>query len=37
MSRIFLATLAAGPAPRLVIIDSIQTMWTDAVEAAPAR
>ncbi len=30
-----LATLAAGPAPRLVIIDSIQTMWTDAVEAAP--
>lgn len=30
-----LATLASGPAPRLVIIDSIQTMWTDAVEAAP--
>lgn len=30
-----LATLAAGAAPRLVIIDSIQTMWTDAVEAAP--
>ena len=30
-----LATLANGPAPRLVIIDSIQTMWTDAVEAAP--
>lgn len=30
-----LATLATGSPPRLVIIDSIQTMWTDAVEAAP--
>ncbi|MCA0401464.1 MAG: DNA repair protein RadA [Proteobacteria bacterium] len=30
-----LTTLAAGTPPRLVIIDSIQTMWTDAVEAAP--
>lgn len=30
-----LATLASGAPPRLVIIDSIQTMWTDAVEAAP--
>jgi DNA repair protein RadA/Sms len=30
-----LATLAQGAPPRLVIIDSIQTMWTDAVEAAP--
>lgn len=30
-----LATLSSGAAPRLVIIDSIQTMWTDAVEAAP--
>lgn len=30
-----LTTLSAGAAPRLVIIDSIQTMWTDAVEAAP--
>lgn len=30
-----LATLAAGPAPRLTIIDSIQTMWTDAIDAAP--
>lgn len=30
-----LATLAIGPAPHLVIIDSIQTMWTDVVEAAP--
>ena len=30
-----LATLSEGKTPRLVIIDSIQTMWTDAVEAAP--
>src|SRR4029079_18038992 len=30
-----IATLSEGPTPRLVIIDSIQTMWTDAVEAAP--
>jgi DNA repair protein RadA/Sms len=29
------ATLSSGPTPRLVVIDSIQTMWTDAVEAAP--
>jgi DNA repair protein RadA/Sms len=29
------ATLTEGKTPRLVIIDSIQTMWTDAVEAAP--
>ena len=29
------ATLSEGKTPRLVIIDSIQTMWTDAVEAAP--
>jgi DNA repair protein RadA/Sms len=29
------ATLAEGPAPALVVIDSIQTMWTDAVESAP--
>jgi DNA repair protein RadA/Sms len=29
------ATLAAGPVPTLVIIDSIQTMWTEAVESAP--
>src|SRR5262249_60152626 len=28
-------TLSEGATPRLVIIDSIQTMWTDAVEAAP--
>src|SRR6476660_9233652 len=29
------ATLGQGKTPRLVIIDSIQTMWTDAVESAP--
>ncbi|HYZ45651.1 MAG TPA: DNA repair protein RadA, partial [Xanthobacteraceae bacterium] len=29
------ATLAEGVIPRLVVIDSIQTMWTDLVEAAP--
>jgi DNA repair protein RadA/Sms len=29
------ATLSEGATPRLVVIDSIQTMWTDAVEAAP--
>jgi DNA repair protein RadA/Sms len=29
------ATLSEGPGPRLVIIDSIQTMWTDTVESAP--
>ncbi|MBI3435734.1 MAG: DNA repair protein RadA [Proteobacteria bacterium] len=30
-----LATLERGPTPGLVVIDSIQTMWTDGVEAAP--
>ena len=30
-----LATLADGAAPKLVVIDSIQTMWTDAIESAP--
>jgi DNA repair protein RadA/Sms len=30
-----LATLGEGKPPRLVIIDSIQTMWTDMVESAP--
>ncbi len=30
-----LATLSADGAPDLVIIDSIQTMWTDAVDSAP--
>jgi DNA repair protein RadA/Sms len=30
-----LATLQQGPPPDLVIIDSIQTLWTDRVESAP--
>jgi DNA repair protein RadA/Sms len=30
-----LATLADGPRPDLVIIDSIQTLWSDVAEAAP--
>ncbi len=30
-----LATISAGPRPALVIIDSIQTMWSEAVESAP--
>lgn len=30
-----LATLANGPRPDLVIIDSIQTLWSDQAEAAP--
>src|SRR6476620_9674802 len=29
------ATLSEGKTPRLVIIDSIQTMWTDTFESAP--
>jgi DNA repair protein RadA/Sms len=29
------ATLSTGGVPRLVVIDSIQTMWTDTVESAP--
>jgi DNA repair protein RadA/Sms len=29
------ATLSTGKTPRLVVIDSIQTMWTDAIESAP--
>ncbi len=28
-------TLASGDAPRFVIIDSIQTMWSDSIESAP--
>src|SRR5204863_71818 len=28
-------TLAEGAVPRLIVIDSIQTMWTDTVESAP--
>lgn len=30
-----LATLADGPRPDLVIIDSIQTLWSDVADAAP--
>jgi len=30
-----LATLSTGKPPRLVVIDSIQTMWTDTVDSAP--
>ena len=30
-----LATLAQGPAPALVVIDSIQTLWTALAESAP--
>jgi len=30
-----IATLSAGKIPRLIVIDSIQTMWTDMVESAP--
>jgi DNA repair protein RadA/Sms len=30
-----IATLSQGDLPRLVVIDSIQTMWTDTVESAP--
>jgi DNA repair protein RadA/Sms len=30
-----IATLSQGKVPRLIVIDSIQTMWTDAVESAP--
>src|SRR5882672_7001335 len=30
-----IATMSQGKPPRLIIIDSIQTMWTDAVESAP--
>jgi DNA repair protein RadA/Sms len=29
------ATLGEGRTPKLVVIDSIQTMWTDMVESAP--
>ena len=29
------ATLSAGATPRLAVIDSIQTMWTETVESAP--
>ncbi len=30
-----IATLSAGAPPGLVVIDSIQTMWSSAIEAAP--
>jgi DNA repair protein RadA/Sms len=30
-----LATLGAGARPELVVIDSVQTLWADALEAAP--
>jgi DNA repair protein RadA/Sms len=30
-----LATLAAGPPPALVVVDSIQTLWTDLADSAP--
>jgi len=30
-----LATLADGPPPDLVVIDSIQTLWADALDSAP--
>ncbi len=30
-----IATLSQGKPPRLVVIDSIQTMWTDTVDSAP--
>jgi DNA repair protein RadA/Sms len=29
------ATVSEGKTPRLIVIDSIQTMWTDAVDSAP--
>ena len=30
-----ISTLSEGPVPRLIVIDSIQTMWTDTAESAP--
>ena len=30
-----LATLSAGPPPALVVIDSIQTLWTELADSAP--
>jgi DNA repair protein RadA/Sms len=30
-----IATLGTGPFPHFVVIDSIQTMWTDTVDSAP--
>src|SRR5260370_11181870 len=34
-SEDIVSTLSEGETPRLVIIDSIQTMWTDMAESAP--
>ncbi|MBX9796454.1 DNA repair protein RadA [Sphingomonas sp.] len=34
-TRDILTTLSAGPAPRLLVIDSIQTMHSDVIEGAP--
>ena len=31
------ATLGSGDTPKFVVIDSIQTMWSDAIESAPGR
>ncbi|HAH10541.1 MAG TPA: DNA repair protein RadA, partial [Alphaproteobacteria bacterium] len=33
--RDILATLEAGPAPAILAIDSVQTLWSDLIEAAP--
>jgi DNA repair protein RadA/Sms len=30
-----IATLSEGATPKLIVIDSIQTMWTDTVDSAP--
>ncbi len=30
-----LATLESGPPPDLIVVDSIQTLWAEAIEAAP--
>ncbi len=30
-----LATLGSGPAPALVVIDSVQTLWSEGIESAP--
>jgi DNA repair protein RadA/Sms len=30
-----IATMSEGKTPRLIVIDSIQTMWTEVVESAP--
>ena len=35
LGRGHLATLSTGKLPRLIVIDSIQTMWTDVVESSP--